>query len=59
MKRLARFFVNVKQEMKKVKWPTKKELFSNTATTLVFMVIFAFFFSMTDTILAYLKTVIN
>ena len=59
MKRFARFLVDVKAEMGKVKWPTKQELFSNTVTTLVFMVIFAFFFSMTDTILAYLKLVVN
>ena len=33
MKKLARFFISVKEEMKKVKWPTKKDMIKYTAGT--------------------------
>lgn len=59
MKKLARFFVSVKKEMGKVKWPTKKELVSNSIAALTFMVIFALFFSVTDILLSALKSVIG
>lgn len=59
MKKLARFFVSVKKEMGKVKWPTKKELVSNSIAALTFMIIFAAFFSITDVLLSALKAVIN
>lgn len=55
MKRLARFFVSVKNEMKNVKWPTKKEMVKYSAATLCFIVVFALFFGAIDLIVSGLK----
>ncbi|MDD4733497.1 MAG: preprotein translocase subunit SecE [Bacilli bacterium] len=55
MKKLIKFFVSVKKEMAKVKWPTKKELFSYSIATVSFIVLFALFFMLTDTVLSLLK----
>lgn len=52
MKNIARFFIGVKSEMKKVKWPTKKEMVTYSAATLGFILVFAIFFSITDIVLA-------
>ena len=42
----------VKQEMKKVKWPTVKEVVKYTFATLVFCVILALFFMLLNVILS-------
>lgn len=55
MKRLARFFVSVKNEMKNVKWPTKKEMVKYSVATLFFIVTFAVFFGLTDLLISGLK----
>lgn len=49
------FFKQVKQEMKKVKWPSKKEMVKYSITTLVFVLIFAGFFYLIDVLFALLK----
>ena len=49
------FLKQVKQEMKKVKWPTKKEMIKYSITTLVFVLLFAVFFYLIDIIFALLK----
>ena len=36
------FFKGMKSELKKVTWPTPKELFNNTVAVLIFVVIIAF-----------------
>lgn len=56
MKSIARFFMGVKSEMKKVKWPSKKEMATYSAATLGFILVFALFFSITDIILAGLNS---
>ena len=38
MKKLARFLVSVKKEMKNVRWPSKKELLTYSAATILFVV---------------------
>lgn len=38
------YFKQIKGELKKVKWPTKKEMIKYTISTLVFIIIFAVFF---------------
>lgn len=48
MKKIARFFVGIKSEMKNVKWPTKKEMLKYSLATLIFIVVFALFFGLTD-----------
>lgn len=58
MKKIARFLVGVKAEMKKVKWPEKKNMIENSVATLTFVLIFGVFFTVIDLILSVLKTVI-
>ena len=42
-------------EMKKVKWPTRKEMIKYSITTLIFIVLFAGFFYVIDVLFALLK----
>ena len=51
MKSLALFFVGVKQEMGKVRWPSRKEMVKYSSATLTFIVIFALFFIASDALL--------
>lgn len=59
MKKLARFFISVKEEMKKVKWPTKKEMIKYSGAALTFIVVFALFFALTDLAVAGLKLLVG
>ncbi len=45
----------VKGELKKVKWPTKKEMLKYTLSTLIFIIFFAVFFYGIDTLFALFK----
>lgn len=38
-KRIVRFFKDVKAELKKVTWPTKKQAIKNTIVVLIFLVV--------------------
>ena len=40
MKKLARFFVSVKKEMKKVRWPKKKEMIKFSVATIAVLCFF-------------------
>ena len=51
MKKIARFFVSVKKEMKKVRWLSKKELGKYSVATVSFIVVFMAFFALSDAIL--------
>lgn len=51
MKRLARFFVSVKKEMQKVRWPKKKEMIKFSTATIAVICFFMVFFSLVDGIL--------
>lgn len=51
MKKIARFFVNVKKEMKKVRWLEKKDLAKYSVATIFFILIFMAFFAASDTVL--------
>lgn len=59
MKTIARFFVGVKTEMKKVKWPSKKEMMTYSTATIIFILIFGFFFAGLDFIITGLKMVVK
>ena len=48
MKRLARFFANVKKEMKKVRWPKRKEMVKFSVATICIVCFFMAFFSLID-----------
>lgn len=59
MKKLARFFISVKEEMKKVKWPTRKEMIKYSSAALTFIIVFALFFTLTDLAIAGLKMLVG
>ncbi len=59
MKRIARFFANVKKEMKKVRWPKKKEMITFSTATILVICFFMVFFSCIDGILALVEKVFS
>lgn len=59
MKKIARFFVSVKKEMKKVRWLSKKELGKYSVATVSFIVVFMTFFALSDAILSVVRMVIK
>lgn len=59
MKKVARFFISVKEEMKKVKWPTKKEMVKYSSAALSFIIILALFFTLTDLAISGLKVLVG
>ena len=59
MKRLAKFFVNVKKEMGKVRWLNKKELGKYSVATITFILVFMAFFALSDAVLSFIKMVIK
>lgn len=46
--KLVKFLKETKSELKKVTWPTKKQLFHNTGIILVFIIIFTIILSLLD-----------
>ena len=59
MKSIARFFVNVKKEMKKVRWPHKKEMVKFSIATIVIVCFFMLFFSASDAVISMIVKVFN
>lgn len=55
MKKIARFFVDVKKELKRVRWPKKKEMITYSTATVASIVFFMVFFTVIDTVLGLLK----
>ena len=55
MKRIARFFVNEKKELKRVRWPKKKDMIVYSTATVASLVFFMVFFTIIDTVLGLLK----
>lgn len=55
-KKIGNYFKNVKVEMKKVKWATKKDLLQYSLITLIFVFIFAIYFGLLDIVIAAIKT---
>lgn len=49
------FFKEVKDEVSKVKWPSKKDMVKYSIATIVFVIFFALFFYLIDLIIALLK----
>ena len=52
------FLKQVKSEMKKVKWPTRKDMIKYSITTLCFIVLFALFFYIITVLFSLLKGMI-
>lgn len=59
MKKIARFLVGVKSELKKVRWLSKKEMIQYSVATIAFILIFSIFFGGLDLILAGIKMVVK
>lgn len=59
MRKLKEYLNGVKKELKKVRWLTKKELLKYSGATLMFVIIFALFFSLTDIIIASVKVMVG
>jgi preprotein translocase subunit SecE len=51
--KIAAFFKEVRIEIKRVNWLTRKELVSYTALVLGFMIVMAIFFGFLDAVFAY------
>lgn len=56
--RIARSFKDMKGEMKKVVWPSKKQIINNTLIVLAFVAICAVFVGVLDTVLTKLVQII-
>lgn len=52
------FLKEVILEMKKVRWPLKKEMISNSIATLSFIIFFALFFTLADLVIASIKVLV-
>ncbi len=55
MKKIARFFVNVKKELKRVRWPKKKDMIIYSTATVSSIIFFMVFFTIIDSILGLVK----
>lgn len=53
------FFGNVKSELKKVKWPSKKNMVKYTISTLCFILLFALYFFGIESVFAFIKGLIG
>ena len=59
MKAIARFFVNVKKELKKVRWPKKKEMIEFSIATIVIVCFFMLYFTASDLVISLVKKVFS
>jgi preprotein translocase subunit SecE len=56
--KIVQFFHEVKAELKKVSWPTRKETIASTSVVLVIVFIIAFFLFVVDQGLSFLLRII-
>ena len=54
MKKIIKFFKGIKKEISRVRWPNKKEMVKYSVATILFILFFALFFYLFDTIVAIL-----
>ena len=59
MKKIARFIVSVKSEMKKVRWSNKKEMVAYSVATISIVLIFMAYFTSVDLIIAGIKVLVG
>ena len=57
MKRVARFFVSVKKEMKKVRWPKRKEMVKFSVATIVIVSFLMAYFTLSDVVISLVEKV--
>ena len=53
------FFKQVKKELKKVSWPSKKNMIKFSITTICFILLFSLFFFGLDSMFAFIKGLMN
>ncbi len=58
MKKLKKFFSEVKKELGKVKWPNKKDMVKYSIATITFVIFFAVFFYAIDMAVAFIKSLV-
>lgn len=56
MNKIGSFFNGVKKEIERVKWPTKKDMFKYTITTIIFTAFLALFFFTIDLVFSFIKS---
>jgi len=55
MKKISKFFAGVRKELKRVRWPLKKEMVTYTIATISFILFFMVFFTGSDLLISGLK----
>ena len=58
MKKIKKFFSEVKKELGKVKWPNRKDMIKYSIATIVFVIFFAGFFYLIDLTVAFIKSMV-
>lgn len=58
MKKIRKFFSEVKKELGKVKWPSRKDMIKYSISTITFVIFFAVFFYLIDLAVAFIKTLV-
>ena len=58
MKKIKKFFDEVKKELGKVKWPSKKDMVKYSIATICFVIFFAVFFYLIDLGVAAIKSLV-
>ena len=58
MKKIKKFFSEVKSELKKVKWPNRKDMVKYSIATICFVIFFAGFFYLIDFGVALIKSLV-
>lgn len=59
MKKVREFFKQVKKEMSKMHWPSKKEMTKYSVATLGFIFLYSAYFFLIDAIIAIFKMLVN
>ena len=59
MKKLARFFASVKGEMKKVRWPKRKEMVKFSVATIFIVCFFMAYFTCIDAVISLIVKVFS
>lgn len=58
MKKIRKFLDEVKKELKKVRWPNRKEMVKYSVATICFVIFFAVFFYLIDLAVAFIRTLV-
>ncbi len=58
MKKIKNFLSEVKKELSKVKWPSKKDMVKYSIATICFVIFFAAFFYVIDVMVAFIKSMV-